>query len=133
MGRKCTLTKDIQDKIVEILEAGNYQKTAYESLGISERTYFNWLKRGEEAQERYDAGDKPNKTQEKFLQFYQSIKKAEQAAIQRNLQIIQDAAKKNWQAAAWYLERKAHEQFGRKDKQEIEVPKVIPIKIVYDD
>ena len=44
MGRKSALTKLIQSQIVEILEAGNYQKTAYESLGIPEATYFSWLK-----------------------------------------------------------------------------------------
>ena len=44
MGRKSTLTKGIKAQIVGILEAGNYQKTAYESLGIPEATYFSWLK-----------------------------------------------------------------------------------------
>jgi len=52
MGRKSTLTKLIQSQIVEILEAGNYQKTAYESLGIPEATYFSWLKEGEKAESK---------------------------------------------------------------------------------
>ena len=49
MGRKSTLTKGIQAQIVEILEAGNYQKTAYESLGIPEDTYYYWIRTGEAA------------------------------------------------------------------------------------
>jgi len=51
MGRKSALTKLIQSQIVEILEAGNYQKTAYESLGIPKATY-DLLKEGEKAESK---------------------------------------------------------------------------------
>lgn len=73
MGRKSTLTKLIQAQIVEILEAGNYQKTAYESLGIPKATYFNWLKEGEkvEAKEVY-----LTKKEKVYLDFLDSIKRA---------------------------------------------------------
>lgn len=144
MGRKCTLTKDIQDKIVEILEAGNYQKTAYESLGIPHSTYFNWLKGGEEAEKKKVEGKKLTKDEQKLLDFLESIKNAEQAAMQRNLKVIQDATEggaviserefydkdgnvtqkyttyttPQWQPAAWYLERKAPQEFGNKTRHE---------------
>jgi len=72
MGRKSALTKLIQSQIVEILEAGNYQKTAYESLGIPKATYFNWLKQGEQAE---DKEGKLTKNEETCLDFLDSIKK----------------------------------------------------------
>jgi len=88
MGRKSALTKLIQSQIVEILEAGNYQKTAYESLGIPVATYFNWLKEGEKAESKEE---KLTKKEKVYIEFLESIKKAVQVARQKNLQCIQDA------------------------------------------
>jgi len=62
-------------QIVEILEAGNYQKTAYESLGIPKATYFNWLKEGEKAESKEG---KLTKKEETYLDFLDSIKRAVQ-------------------------------------------------------
>jgi len=158
MGRKSALTKEIQAQIVEILEAGNYQKTAYESLGIPEATYFNWLKEGEKAEAKVG---KLNKKEETYLEFSESIKKAVQVARQKNLQCIQDATQggaviseieyydksgnvtgkktvysaPSWQAAAWFLERTSFDEFGLKSKHEHTGTdgRDITIKVVYDD
>ena len=116
MGRKSSLTKEIQTQIVEILETGNYQKTAYESLGIPEATYFNWLKEGEKAEAKEG---KLTKKEEKYIEFLESIKRAVQVARQVNLAVIRKAAEEgSWQAAAWFLERTSFEEFGNKSKFE---------------
>jgi len=93
MGRKSSLTKEIQKQIVEILETGNYQKTAYESIGIPEATYFNWLKEGEKARAKEG---KLTKKEEKYIEFLESIKKAVQVARQKNLQCIQEMGQAHW-------------------------------------
>ena len=69
-------------QIVEILEAGNYQKTAWESLGIPESTYYDWLKEGEKAEAKEVHLTKKEKV---YLEFSESIKKAVQVARQKNL------------------------------------------------
>ena len=113
---KSLLTKEIQKQIVEILEAGNYQKTAYESLGIPKATYFNWLKEGEKAEAK--EGNLAKK-EETYLDFLDSIKKAVQVARKVNLAVIHKAAQDgSWQAAAWFLERTDFEHFGNKSKFE---------------
>jgi len=84
MGRKSALTKLIQSQIVEILEAGNYQKTAYESLGIPEDTYYYWIRTGEVVEKKEG---KLTKTEEKYLKFSKTIKKAIQVARQKNLKV----------------------------------------------
>jgi len=84
MGRKSALTKLIQSQIVEILEAGNYQKTAYESLGIPKATYFHWLSEGEKAEAKVG---KLTKKEKVYIEFLESIKKAVQVARQKNLKV----------------------------------------------
>ena len=85
---------ELINELIKYIEAGNYQKTACEAVGISEETLNQWKKKPE---------------------FSELIKKAEAKAIIRNLTIIQLAAKKNWQAAAWFLERKDYKEWGKKD------------------
>jgi len=37
----------------------------------------------------------------------------------RNVAIIETAAPRNWQAAAWWLERKNYDRWGRKERTEL--------------
>lgn len=91
-------------KIIQAIKQGNYQKTAAALAGIDESTYYRWVERGKEAKSG------------KYCEFYKSIKKAEEFAKAYYLQQIREAAesKKHWQAAAWYLERKFPDEFGRR-------------------
>jgi len=72
---------------------------ACQAVGIGETTFYEWLK---------DEG-KPDISDT-------IIEKAEATAIIRNLTIIQLAAQKNWQAAAWFLERKDYKNWGRREQ-----------------
>lgn len=107
MGRNSKLTPEITEKICDALRAGNTQKAACQYVGISERTFFNWINRGEADEEPY-------------LQFVQDIKSAEGAAIVGFVSVIAKAASNGqWQAAAWYLERKYPDEWGKVDRKEI--------------
>jgi len=88
-------TPELVEELIKYIRAGNYQKTACEIVGISEDTFIEWKKTKSE--------------------FSELIKKAEAEAIARNLTIIQLAASKEWQAAAWFLERKDFKNWGRKE------------------
>jgi transposase len=103
-GRRTKLTDATQKVIVDSIAAGVPQKYAAQRAGIGERTLAGWLAAGRKA------------TKGPFLQFLQAVKKAEADAIARNVAIVQKAAGKSWQAAAWWLERRHHEDFGRKDR-----------------
>jgi hypothetical protein len=50
----------------------------------------------------------------KRAEFSEAIKKAEASCKERNIALIQRAATKSWQAAAWTLERKYPMEFGIK-------------------
>jgi len=107
IGQKTKLTPELQAEIVKYIQAGNYARHACLAVGISERTYYNWIEWGEERQSGV------------YFQFMQAIKKAEAQAVARNVAVIQKAAIDTWQAAAWWLERTQYEHFGRKDKHDI--------------
>lgn len=97
-------------KIIQAIKQGNYQKTAAAIAGIDESTYYRWIERGKQAKSG------------KYCEFYKSIKKAEEFAKAYYLQQIREAAEsgKSWQAAAWYLERKYPDEWGRREQVKME-------------
>jgi len=112
MARKSKLTKELIKEAYKLVAAGNYDKDVYPILGIDKSTWYRWLSEGEKAK----SGLK--------REFYETIKKAEKEAIARNVALIQRAAQEgNWQAAAWWLERKYFEDWGRKDKVDLSADK----------
>ncbi len=114
------LDKTIQDKLLEYIKAGNYVVTACEAVGIAEKTYYNWIKKGKEVEEKAENGIQLTEEEANYLQFLQAIKKAKAEAIVKNVLVIQIAARKNWQAAAWWLERTNYKDWGRKDFMKID-------------
>jgi len=99
LGRPTKFTEETRKKILWALRLGNYRKTAAEYAGISERTLGDWLLQGSE-QEDTD-----------FADFRKEVLEAEQAAEVRALGVIQQAANRDWKAAAWYLERKFPQRY----------------------
>ncbi len=97
------MTEKVQQKMVEAIEMGNYAPTAAEYAGIATSTHYNWLKLGEK-------GESP------YVEYLEAIKKAEAIAEVRNVAIIQNAAQNTWTAAAWYLERKHFDKWGRRER-----------------
>lgn len=96
----------MQERICQLISAGNYIKTACQAVGISEQTYINWMEWGEKSRKGL------------YFVFFEAVKKAEAQAIARNVAVIQAATKDNWQAAAWWLERKHPQDWGKKERHE---------------
>lgn len=66
-----------------------------------------------------------NEWRAKYPEFAERIKEAEGKAVTGWLAKIEKAASDgNWQAAAWKLERRYPEEFGRRDKVQIDVNKL---------
>lgn len=101
VGRPSVLTPALQEKILEAIKAGLFRQQAADWAGIGQRTLFTWLQQGKA---------KPSSPQGAFRQ---AVLKAEKAAEMRCSALIQQAAGKDWKAAAWFLERKFHSRWGR--------------------
>lgn len=86
-------------KICINLTLGMPKRYASIQAGINEDTFYRWLQLHSEFAER--------------------VAQAESDFIRNNLGIIQVAAKKNWQASAWLLERRKPDEFGAKTQMHL--------------
>lgn len=112
-------SKEIQDTIVDYIRAGNYMETAAAAAGISKDTLYNWLRRGA----RYKAGEEDYNIEkyQKYAEFKDKVEQAQAEAEIRDVMIISKAAQESWQAAAWRLERKFPDKWGKKEKSNVEL------------
>lgn len=133
-GRPVKLNKDIESKIILALKTGAYIETAAAYAGISKATFYEWLRRGEREKQRVNKNTR-NKTRKRELPFVElsdAIKKALADAEIRDIMKIEQASKTQWQAAAWRLERRFPDRWGRKDNYNMRHSGDIAIQIVDD-
>ena len=130
MARPNMLTPERQERIVGALQAGNTRRASAKHGGIEEGTMLEWIRRGE-------GRDHRRKTAA-FAQFAKAIKEAEAEAEVQYVNVIKDAAAAgNWQAAAWWLERRKAADYRRVDRLEATGdgggPQETVVRIIYED
>lgn len=94
-GRPSKRQPETQAAIVAVLARGNTRTDAAAAVGISLDTFARW---------GHDDAD-----------FRAAVEKAEAEARIKRVLIIEKAARTSWQAAAWHLERRDNEHWGRRD------------------
>lgn len=99
MGRARAITPEVAKHICEALAKGNHVQTACDLVGIHKDTHYEEMKRNTD--------------------YSDAIKKAVAEGEAKTLGVIADATPKFWQAAAWMLERRFPDRWGRKDKVEM--------------
>jgi hypothetical protein len=100
-GRPSKLTPDVVALILNAIRCGAPNKVACAAAGIRAETMCVWLRKAEEL-------GKPKE----YAQFAQSLARARQEGIAARLGIIHKAAKIDWRAAAWLLERDMPDVFS---------------------
>ena len=103
-GRKLSITPKITQIVKEALEDGQTIKTACQMSGICVSTFYQWMDKGEEGREEY-------------VEFMETVKRAEPVIKKVLLDKIKNA--EQWQAAAWILERRFSDEWGKTDRLEI--------------
>lgn len=99
-GPKTKYTPDRVKRITDALAAGNTRGTSAAYAGIDQKTLERWMAR--------------------YVEFANAVKDAEaRAEIGHVANIAQASRNGNWTASAWWLERRRHQDWGRKDKLEI--------------
>jgi transposase len=118
MARPSRLTDEMQDKLVALLEAGQFASVACRLAGVAESTYYLWMEKGATAKSG------------RYLEFSEAIKKADAMAEARRVETIRVAGTdpKSWPASAWWLERRHPDRYGRR-AVEVSGPKGGPIPL----
>ena len=133
-GRPTKLTSETHARIVQAIQAGNYIETAAAYAGISKNTLYEWLRRGAREKERLASNRRarPKKAEQPYLEFADAVEKAlAEAEVRDVVTVLKAADAGQWQAAAWRLERKFPDRWGRRDKvqQEISGPDGGPVEV----
>ena len=105
--RPSLLTPERQQRIVTAISAGNSRDISAAYAGISPKTFFEWLKKGREG--RGGAV---------YRDFADAIGKADAEAEVYAVGIIRQAMPDQWQAAAWWLERRKPQDWAKHEKIE---------------
>lgn len=97
VGRPTKLDDLATARIVEILRAGGYVETAAAAAGVSRRAFYEWMERG--------VADGVDPVNEPYRAFRRSVEQALAEGETINVALVATAARKDWRAAAWLLER----------------------------
>jgi transposase-like protein len=124
VGAPSILTDELQQKLCSLLSIGTSIEDACTECGISDSTFHKWKQRALEKKER------------KYLQFLQAVDKAKvqsklkclitmdkQAnganAVYKDGKLVKPAIEADWRAAAWLLERRFPQEFGKRDQVKV--------------
>lgn len=121
-GRPTLLNPTRQAALLSAIEEGLPLKEAAEIAGISYNTLNHWQNRGAN-----------ESAPPEFRQFCQLLRRSQALAMQVNVSAIRDAAKRDWRAAAWILERRFPADFARQQQIEHSGPGGKPLISPYDD
>ncbi len=112
VGRPTKLTPERMKRLTDLIKAGNYIETACCAVGLGHSTYYMWKERGDK--ERLEG----KKTI--YTEFLDTVQRAESEAEALSITTITKAEQEgDWKAAAWKLERKNPDKWGRLDRQKI--------------
>lgn len=115
-GRKTDLTPEMEARVAQLLKAGNYFETTAVLVGKSKVTLYSWIRRGRKERRRLEVNPKAKESRSEapFLAFLNAVEKAQAHAEVVDVAAISAGARVSWQAAAWRLERKFPERWGRR-------------------
>lgn len=108
MGRPTDCTPEVTARICKAIRVGMPLEHAAEAGGIHRSTFYRWMQRAEDNEQPY-------------RDFRDAVERAVRECEERALRRISKAARLgSWQAAAWLLERRHPEHYGRRDRVQMD-------------
>lgn len=118
-------TPEVAARIVELVSAGVPIEHAVSAAGVSKATFYRWMQLAE-------SGKAGGKVATHYIDLRDAVEKARSEAVAHNVAIVEAAAPKNWQAAAWWLERVHPEQFARRDGMAVGIHSDVQVRVVVE-
>jgi hypothetical protein len=107
VANKKKFTPELGNKICALVRAGNYVETAMVASGITRQTLMRWLRAGKAGESK------------ELVEFNERYSKACAESEALFLGVIQKSAAEHWQAAAWILERRFPEKWGKRERVDV--------------
>jgi hypothetical protein len=107
-GAPSKLTPERQAGICDGIRAGIRPEVAAVYAGVGARTYYRWMALGR------GVGAEPV-----YVEFVEAVEVALAEWEARDILLIGEAAKADWRAAAWRLERRLPKVYGKRERHEI--------------
>jgi transposase len=110
MARHTKLTPELTDKICELLEVGMPYHLVCDAVGISESTFYDWINKGNE-----------DNSKKMFSEFSKRVAQSKAKVVEQYLKRLEGYSKDgSVYATTWFLERRCPEDFGRRDKLDLD-------------
>lgn len=107
----------VRDDIIEGVRAGLTVEVAAQMVGINDATFYTWMARAR-GEDRDGLGDPEGI----YREFHDEVLKARAQAEARDVSLIRTAARTDWRAAAWYLERSRPQRWGKTERVQVSGP-----------
>lgn len=133
MARPKKYTEERQEALVNAIRMGAPGGTAAGYAGIGSYSYYAWRRLGDRELTRREAGETPDPGMDWAVAFTIAVDEAKAAFEVRNVGLIQRAAQDTWQAAAWLLERRHPDRYGRVTRSEVSGPQGAPVQVATVD
>lgn len=122
-------TPDTGAQICEVIRAGNYIETAAAYAGVHKDTFYEWMKRGRDAQAK--PVGRRTVIERQLAEFVAEVEQSLAQAEVRDLAIIGKASAHVWQAAAWRLERRMPNKYGRRTRVDHDTTDGKPLQVAF--
>jgi hypothetical protein len=99
MARPTKLTPAVEKVILDALRAGATRTAAFEAAGVSRARISTYMR--------------------SFVTFRDAVTQAEAQAEIRATVTVRQAIENDWKAASWWLERRRHDDWGRRDRLDL--------------
>lgn len=110
---KLVIDDELQDRIMTMVRSGAYPERAAVAAGVSERTHYYWLAKGNDEREHREAGKKPRVTWQVYLDYVDALDRAiAEAEVLMLGRVAQGGP--NWQANMQLLERRFRDRWAAK-------------------
>lgn len=115
----CEITGPV---IIDLIRAGMTASRAAEAAGIGKSTVSGWVSRGIAEQTSIENGAEPNPKEKPYLDFVQSMVKAESESMGALvLSWFKEARAGDWKAAERFLARRWPQEWGDSNTVKVEV------------
>jgi len=111
--KQLRLTHDLIREIADVVRGGSPLATACAGAGVPDASREKWTQRGQKLMLDGRHGIARD--------FVQTMARAEAEAMGSMLECLRGAAARNWQAAAWLLERRFPADFARSESRRLEI------------